>query len=393
MPSRLKLIALILGIIALAVLVGLLTAPQERAVSSPSRSSYNADAAGCRGFYELLSETEKDGPLRLRRVGDLQKLRGVLIVVGRLRKPLDENDARELEQWVRSGNGLLYFVGVEETPLAPSALDRLLKVDQGSRVPAKTRTISQRLVELQGNFPAFRPARRLLQRTPADYAFCSAQEGVELYADWKGPAVLWRQWGEGQVIVCASSAPIQNSLIGDYSNLAFLLCALRVLRPAGGRIIFDEFHHGFVGSVSLASLFSVEGVLAAFIQLAICGLLYLWLQGRRMGPPVPIVAGRRRTAAEYLHAAGALYRQHCAPGEIAAAYGAFAVRTLCRGLGLTARGIEPEPLALLLARRSHGDAAKIGALLVRATSAARGQLSAREATELIRALDDLMSTV
>jgi hypothetical protein len=217
-------------------------------------------------------------------------------------------------------------------------------------------------------------------------------DGVPLYYGPSGTVAAWSMWGKGHVIVCSTGGPIQNRLVESANNVVFLLCALRVLRPQGGVVIFDEVHQGFGGRMGLGSLFSVPGVLAASVQLAICGVLYVLVQGRRMGPPVELPAGPRRTAGHYLDAAGLLYRERCAPGEVAAAYGAFVSRTLARRLGLES-GAGAGELAPLLAARCSMSPAEIEGTLSAAARAQVDGLSAAQAAALVRKLDKLMRSV
>jgi len=196
--------------------------------------------------------------------------------------------------------------------------------------------------------------------------------GTGLYVTDRPPAtvVSWMPQGWGNIVVCVSSAPVQNQYVGEAGNLEFLLCALRVLRPAGGRVIFDELHHGHVGGRGLLGLVSAEGVLAAVLQLAACGAVYVLVQGRRMGPPVRLPGAPAVSAAEHVRAAARLYREHCSPGEVAAAYAAFACRALAR------------------AREGGGWSASgdVRALLRRAREGAGSGMHAGEAAELVREL-------
>lgn len=194
--------------------------------------------------------------------------------------------------------------------------------------------------------------------------------------------------GRGNVIVCASSIPIQNRHIARDCNLEFLLCAVNLLRPAGGQVIFDEAHHGFTGRAELAGLLGLKGVFAAALEVLACGLIYVWLQGRRMGPPAELPSQARRPGATYLEAAGALYRSHCTPGEIAVAYGEHVAQELARAAALPA-GAAPERIGAAYGNGSHEREREISSLLNGAAGAAQASVSPAEAADLVQQLDRL----
>jgi len=192
------------------------------------------------------------------------------------------------------------------------------------------------------------------------------------------------------VISCLSSTPIQNRGIGEGHNLDFLLCAIKVLRPAGGRIVFDEFHHGYVRPKSLLSLLSLEGTLIAALQLGLCGLLYVVLQGRRMGPPVEPRAAQQATAHRYLEAAGQLYRQHCTPAEVVTAYGTFVARALRRPGKTRPAAVAPEART---AASLRDDADEVAALLEAVARRGGSRVGPAEATALVSKLGELARNV
>jgi len=391
MSSRAKLILLAAGVVLLAVLVSALTRGRGPGVSSTARSTYNTDARGCKAFFEVLEHVEEDGPVRLQRLYELEGMRGVLVVVGPLRKPMDRREARLIESWVRTGNGLLYFIGAEEHDRAFCALERDLSSRYSEQDWEMVQYASEETAVLRGVFPSFRAAGKLRYKAPLERVAPLRPAGVPIYYGPRGVFAAWSTLGKGQVMVCATSGPIQNRFVNRDQNQNFLLCTLKVLRPQGGRVIFDELHQGFAREAALADLFSLPGVIAAACQLLICGLLYVWMAGRRMGPPVDLPSGRRLSVGNYLDAAGLLYRERCAPREVVAAYGAFVVRTLARKFGL-GRSADPTRLAPLLAQRTSMQREEIEAVLAAAVET-QGRLSASEAVVLIRKMDELLHRV
>jgi hypothetical protein len=394
MQPRLKLFLLSLGVLLLAIVAAALSAHRSTGAVSPLTSSYSTDARGCRAVFEMLERTEAIKPVRLENMYDLQDMRGMLVVAGPLKEPLTEEEAALILQWVRAGNGLLYFVGAEQPHRTYCALERTF-CSPGEPEPSPVASyMTYYTAVLRCVMPVFLPARMVIYKGPMERLVPLSLKGIPILHGPTGDLAAWHPWGQGNVIVCATAGPIQNHLVRHADNVEFLLCCIKALRPPGGAVIFDEFHQGFQREVHVSGLLSASGVLVASAQLALCGLIYIVAQGRRMGPPLPLPAPGppRRNTRHYLDAAGMLYMQHCRPGEVAAAYGEFVMRTLARRLGHEGK-LDPSALAPLLARRLSADTAEIEALLADAARASQSEMSARQAAALVRKLDRLMQNV
>jgi hypothetical protein len=395
MPARsttIKLAVLGMGVLVLAVAAGILTAGQAAPAATSQRSTYNPGPAGIRAFYETLRDTESAPPQRLESIGSLSMHGGVLVIVGPLEQELTEDQAELIWSWVRRGNGLLYVMGLEASSRAPSALDRrAIKGDLPDPLPSGYPRFTRKALST-AIVPAFQPAPMILTTMPLQSSLQTPLAGSHLYASAYGPTVTWMPVGEGNVIICAKSTPIQNRYIEEIYNLDFLLCALRFLRPEGGRILFDELHHGQPEKPQVLELLTLKGILAAAVEILACGLLYVLVQGRRQGPPAQPEPAPRRGTREYLDAAGALYRRNCDPGQIVAAYADSVAHETSRRRGLP-RPLEPRRLAPLLARWSSLGSEEVQNLLQRARSAPQRGISVEEATNLIRRLNELVQTV
>lgn len=395
MPARsttIKLAVLGMGILLLAVAAGILTAGQAAPAATSQRSTYNPGPAGIRAFYETLRRTEPQSPLRLKSISGISMHRGVLVIVGPLERELTEDQADLVWSWVRRGNGLLYVVGLEASSRVPSALDRrAIKGEVPEPLPSGYPRFTRKALST-AIVPAFQPAPMILTTMPLRSSLQTPLAGSHLYASAYGPTVTWMPVGEGNVIICAKSTPMQNRYIEEIYNLDFLLCALDFLRPEGGRILFDELHHGLAEKPQVLGLLTLKGILAAALEILACGLLYVLVQGRRQGPPAEPEPEPRRGTREYLNAAGALYRRNCEPGQIVAAYADSVAHEASRRRGLP-RPLEPGRLAPLLARWSSLGSEEVQNLLQRARKAPETGISVEEATDLIRRLSELVKTI
>jgi hypothetical protein len=115
--------------------------------------------------------------------------------------------------------------------------------------------------------------------------------------------------GNGYIYLSATTFPFTNEGLRDPENAALVLNMLR-RAPAGGRIQFDEYHHGFFTPPSTGKILlsSPLGWAAAYALAAIA--LYLMLSGRRFGRPVPLKEElARRSSAEYVESMADLFQR------------------------------------------------------------------------------------
>ncbi|MCW5955035.1 MAG: DUF4350 domain-containing protein [Pyrinomonadaceae bacterium] len=111
-------LGILIGIVVLIfVLVGLNAATyvqREKTPDtevSPNRSSFNSGATGTQAFYSLLAETGRNVTRWQRPIDDFKVERrnrpSTFVIVGTVRKPLDEIEVTTLLEWVKSGGRLI----------------------------------------------------------------------------------------------------------------------------------------------------------------------------------------------------------------------------------------------------------------------------------------------
>ncbi|MBI4565544.1 MAG: DUF4350 domain-containing protein [Planctomycetes bacterium] len=128
-----------------------------------------------------------------------------------------------------------------------------------------------------------------------------------LAEDGGGWIVAYARVGRGEAVVFADLHAARNDALLEEDHSA-LLAHAALARAEGGRIAFDEYHHGYVeGQSPLAYLMDTPagGVL---IHLVVLGLLVLYGAGRRLGPPRPVLEERRRRPQEFIEAFARLSR-------------------------------------------------------------------------------------
>jgi hypothetical protein len=293
----------------------------------------------------------------------------------------DDDAIEAVVDWVESGGRLV---------IASSGAPRPLLERFGLRV----RFAGDRLDEAVVAQPVLQ--QPTVERVRVDtWEQVEQQEGLAPWLVADDRVVLGsRPYGQGQVVVLASLRPLSNEGIAEPASAALALNLIGGL-PPGTRIAFVEYHHGFVQGVarSLWQLLRAHYWGWAIIYTVALGYLFLWLRGRRFGPPLVAAPAARRSVGEYVASLGALYRRAGQRGYVADRLADQLKRDLATGLGLNGRlpdeafaqaaadrrGIAAGPLANALARlRAGGRLAERDLLaLVRETDALKARLLRR----------------
>lgn len=363
---------LVLGGVALLVVLGIATRGGEDTAGRPA-STYNPGAKGAAAVYEYLENV--DVPVARVLTRDLQAAPGdVLFIVAP--EGLTELDADALEPRIEDGlrvvvaddgpNALLSSLGINEAD------------DRGEDLPVPV-AFPSRTVRGVG-YVELSHRRRLTP--PARW--------TPVVADDAGAAVLVRTLGKGRIVVVADSFPFTNTGVSQADNLT-LLHNLAALRAPEGRVVFDEFHHGYTRARTPTTYLFDSGFGAMFYLVLVLGALWAWSALTRLGPPVPLDQAPRRTSAEYVDSLAGVLEAGDAPG--------YALRALVADLRHRAAevcgvpmGAPAERLFQTLQRSRPEDAAVVYQATSRAESAlARGDISGAELYELALHIDDARS--
>jgi len=229
-----------------------------------------------------------------------------------------------------------------------------------------------------------------LSRVAADTAAVVAADApdVALLVGAGDEAVLvGQQRGAGYVYVSSTLAPFSNAGLRDADHAALVLNLLR-RAPPGGRVLFDEIHHGFVDEPSLRGLLLSGPWGWAIVYCLIVGAAYLAATGRRFGRPVPLrEETARRSSAEYLDSMAGLLRRGGKRAFIGQHYRIALKRRLARPLGLNP-ALDDAAFAAEVAALRPVDPAALRELLARL---ARPDLSEADLLRLVAEADTLTS--
>lgn len=328
MPRR-DLVILVVLFLALAGLVGL--APRGDDQQAGGASSFASREGGALALFRWLEglgyRVER---LAYREFAPAPE--ADLLVVLAPSERYSREAAEAVRAWVEAGGTLLV---AEPRPNAFAGAVPLLEAF-GLTVgpPPEDQALSQAPV-LQ---PALGdpPARQLATRTTA--IITSERADLALLAGSQAaPVLVGLQYGAGYVYASAAAQPFTNQGLRDDDNAAVVLNLLRRV-PPGGYVLFDEFHHGFVGQAeaNLRALLLGTAWGWAALYAVLVGVGYLALMGRRFGRPVPLRAETdRRSSAEYLVSMAGLLRRGGKGAYALAHYRAQLRRRLARAYGIS----------------------------------------------------------
>ncbi len=312
---------------------------------------------------------------------------------------LTARDASRLRRWLNSGAGhtailLSSRIGSGQSSAKPSsdasasfgdALDLIVE----SAAPDTGRTEFaplQPVTDTQGILSVHSESDSRIKRTRSD--------GLAIFGDNAGPLALEIPVGRGRLIAVADGALLSNSQLPRSENAVFLANLLAHYGQPGGRVLFDEYHHGDVSGAD-GSVWEDLGrpLQLALIQLCFAALGLIALLAVRFGPPVPLVRSVARSSADYVSSLASLYRRAGASQTaLETLYRQF-LRDICGRLALPP-DVDLERLAAVAARRGQIDKERLRRLL--ATCELRldaGKVSESDLLDLTRQMESIRKEI
>jgi hypothetical protein len=319
MKDRFPLIALVLAVLAVA---GGFFASRvgKRGGFADSLSTYRSGPDGARAIFLLAKEA---GLPVARRTEDLRSIEGtgVLVLFGvegdkpiREKKKEEKEDTKtlptglfvdwigkderkEVLRFVSEGGRLVYVYGspqhlADDLSLSFTPGSTRAEIDLVPALPSRlTRGAQQVFAQVSGYVSSTRRSLPLL---------------VDPHADGEAVAITM-EWGKGRVVAVSAPDLATNRALGHGDNATFWASLLGGLSN-GETIEFDEFHHGFSNSRSVAAWASRYGLQFAVLQL-LFALVLLAASTRRFGRPLPRRGEALNLGADYLVAMARIYRQ------------------------------------------------------------------------------------
>jgi hypothetical protein len=290
------------------------------AEATPRRSTFRSDPEGAQGLAEALPrlgvrvEHFRQRPALLPRLIRGDSLGPLLLAVLGPSVPLTPPEAGDLVAFTRVGDLLLAGpaagLAMECFGFRPALRegDSARAIRPGERVSSQNPWVRAVLVRIGGQ------DRNDGAVQGGDEDGCQPRRVAQFDTLLITPAgrlvaVRFRSPSSRHLVtLIADDRLVSNRSVRDTEAGPFLL---GLLAEGHGRVVFDEYHHGFSAGGSLAgavlawSLRSPWGW--ALWQLAVVGLLVLLVNAVRFGPPTLEISRKRRSPIEHVQAlAGAL---------------------------------------------------------------------------------------
>jgi len=303
MKLRLEVIVLIVLFLGLGAFAAYTAEQSGQRTLNSRTTSFSSDSNGVLALYRWLERMYSGRIDRLAyRPFVLTDADGLLFVLGPSER-YEPSHVETVTNWVQNG-GVLVIADNRPTPR--SAVAPLLAVFD-LELKRSTCISSATAIHPALGSPAL---KNFSLETCVAIASTAPQSVLAPLAIAEGqPIVVGQRFGNGYVIVVASLYPFTNTGLRDPASAAFLLNLLHWL-PADKRIVFDEFHHGFVPNADLRSLLLNHPLgWAVLYSVTVVGL-YLLASSRRFGRPLPLRSEvARRSSTEYIDSMATMFHK------------------------------------------------------------------------------------
>ena len=190
--------------------------------------------------------------------------------------------------------------------------------------------------------------------------------------------------GQGQLVALSDPLILCNGYIGQADN-GRLAADLIAMTPTGGRVWFDEFHHGAAAGASPETAWMTTPWGLALLGAVVIIFAGLALRGRAFGPQISLRAREDRSTAEYAVAVGSLLHRTGARQVTLQALLSATRRAVAQRIGLGS-AISGDRLDAAIAQRAPAAAAELSKA---ERDLAVASLSEGEVLKMARRLHDL----
>jgi hypothetical protein len=335
--------AIALGLMVLAVLVLVLLRGNANATSSPEHAS-TSDAPDGTSALRLYADALGHPGGLIEGTFSLPSSPGLLFIFTPQAFTADE--VQQVNTWITSG-GVLVYAAEDGDP----QLDAQFGLGRSSRPVAAN---AQAPAPVLGGIASVTGAETAR-------AFGPKPAQVPLLRN-RGHDVLAVREAVGRGLLVAMTDPLAlcNGYLEKADNGRFA-ADLLAMTPAGGRVWFDEFHHGAAagGPPETAWMTTPWGL--ALICAVLILFIGLALRGRSFGPPIPLRARADRSTAEYASAVGSLLHRTGARRVTLETLLTASRRAVAERIGLGG-GVSGDQLTSTIAQRAPAAATELASV-------------------------------
>jgi uncharacterized protein DUF4350 len=371
--SRPPVSAMLILIAAIGILVVIAIAAAIPPNDAGNPSSRSAGKLGTLALYTWFSGLGLD----VNRIAGSFDLRGTdLLFCYEPTVALSTGDVNTAMAFVGSGGDLVLVISPGTLTNAAPLLGRL-GIDPAAELAPGVATVAQ---------PFDSTDRVHAVPVGAGLAFTDKTPLVPMLVE-RGQMVLGmeRVGTSGRVYVLGDAQPLSNDGL-RHDDSAFLALSL-LQRARGGRIGFDEYHHGESNAVDGAAAIFDGPIGLAALLFAMLVLVTIGLNGRRLGKPTRDVdAAAIPSATSYVTAMGQLFSRSRQRGPIAARYAEELKRRIGGATGVDWH-LDDAMFCVAVAMGGDDRASAISALLARARALAAGRPDESELLQLARDVD------
>jgi hypothetical protein len=368
-PPLSAILVLIAGICVLAVIAIAAAVPPNDQTNPSSRS---AGTLGTLAMYTWFSRLGLD----VSRIGGTFDLHSSDVVVCYdPTDPLTASDVKTTMSFLRSGGDLVLAISPDSLAnVAPLLGD--LGVDPAAGAGAGNATVAQ---------PFDSTDRVTSVPVGAGLTFTDQQPLVPMLVENGAVVAGVVRVGSGRAYVLGDTQPLSNDGL-RHGDSAFLALSL-LQRARGGRISFDEYHHGETNATSGAGAIFDGPVGLATALVALVALLAIALNGRRLGKPASDGGTAAvPSASAYVSAMGQLFARSRQRGPIAARYAEELKRRVGGATGVDWH-LDDSSFCAAIASAGDQGATGVAALLGHARALASGRPDEGELLRLARDVD------
>jgi len=316
-------------VIAIAILTAITLGEQKEAppVAVDSYSSYDAAGGGYRALYELLGREGVRVERFEEQAGLLDSAIGTLVYSEPLpfdprQIPSNENDAHDIEAWVRAGGTFVYF-GHDDV----AAKEKILAQPYSREASAKAhRAVLADVLRSAGVGSLGSAAGGLRWKLPV-------KRVRTLYDDGRGAVAITYPFGKGTIVETIDETFLDNANLATADRARLALALIAPSQP-GQAVWFYETVHGYLVPLHWYSIVP-RVFLYALIVATIVMLVAIAGAALRLGPPIVPAPRDDRTSADFIDALSTLLERGEASRQALADAVHSTTRAVARSVGLT----------------------------------------------------------